>query len=473
MSEPVVSREDIPLKNGKISKKWYACDDDYFSGSKYINVAFGTLTVIITFALVIQIYYGDYQVVPHGSVASDSLECSKVGTSILKQGGNAIDAAIGTAFCLSVATPHLTGLDAEGVILIYNHKTKNNPVVIDFSHATVTSKNLPTLVMGLAYLHKNFGKLEWETLINPSVVLARKGVLVSKMLVQAITNSHAEDLFGRLEPGQFLIQKKLATRLEHIANISNPVLYSYLNQINETMLTVSIEKSKFRNYNIYTPHVNSIGPFLTEALQINDKLNFTKEDISKPDFIYHIAEIARHFYEKTSVNDVFHEGTISNVGVMDIDDTYVSLVTGMYQFFGSGKKTLLGYVEDIKNKGTLSTRIPILITDSQYICGKRMVFGVNNIATAIQIINSLIIGNENGTESIEAPRFHIGSNGTVGIEDYHLPSFNDEVLKYLEILTLKPYEVPEPYESSNIVEKLKDELSSHSDSRGGGIASRF
>lgn len=52
------------------------------------------------------------QVVPHGSVASDSLECSKVGTSILKQGGNAIDAAIGTAFCLSVATPHLTGLDA-------------------------------------------------------------------------------------------------------------------------------------------------------------------------------------------------------------------------------------------------------------------------------------------------------------------------------------------------------------------------
>lgn len=57
--------------------------------------------------------------------------------------------------------------------------------------------------------------------------------------------------------------------------------------------------------------------------------------------------------------------------------------------------------------------------------------------------------------------------------DYHLPSFNDEVLKYLEILTLKPYEVPEPYESSNIVEKLKDELSSHSDSRGGGIASRF
>lgn len=92
----------------------------------------------------------------------------------------------------------------------------------------------------------------------------------------------------------------------------------------------------------------------------------------------------------------------------------------MYQFFGSGKKTLLGYVEDIKNKGTLSTRIPILITDSQYICGKRMVFGVNNIATAIQIINSLIIGNENGTESIEAPRFHIGSNGTVGIEGTNL-----------------------------------------------------
>lgn len=52
------------------------------------------------------------QVVPHGSVATDSLECSSVGTQILKEGGNAVDAAIASTFCLAVVTPHLTSLDA-------------------------------------------------------------------------------------------------------------------------------------------------------------------------------------------------------------------------------------------------------------------------------------------------------------------------------------------------------------------------
>lgn len=52
------------------------------------------------------------QVVPHGSVATDSRECSEIGTSILKAGGNAVDAAIASAFCLALVNPHITGLDA-------------------------------------------------------------------------------------------------------------------------------------------------------------------------------------------------------------------------------------------------------------------------------------------------------------------------------------------------------------------------
>lgn len=45
-------------------------------------------------------------------------------------------------------------------------------------------------------------------------------------------------------------------------------------------------------------------------------------------------------------------------------------------------------------------------------------------------------------------------------------------MKYLEALG-DTFDVKEPYNSCNIVEKVNDELSSHSDSRGGGIASRF
>ena len=50
------------------------------------------------------------QLVPHGSVATDSAECSVVGTDIMKNGGNAVDAAIAATFCLGVVNPHVTGL---------------------------------------------------------------------------------------------------------------------------------------------------------------------------------------------------------------------------------------------------------------------------------------------------------------------------------------------------------------------------
>ncbi|ERL87238.1 hypothetical protein D910_04636 [Dendroctonus ponderosae] len=148
------TREDIPLKTGTKQSKWYNCNEDCMGGSKFINVAFGVLTIIVTIALIVQIYYGDYQVVPHGSVATDSLECSRVGTQILKQGGKAVDAAIASAFCLAVVAPHLTGLDAEGQVLIYSHRTRISPDLVDFSGSNVISDRMPRLVLGLAYIHQ-------------------------------------------------------------------------------------------------------------------------------------------------------------------------------------------------------------------------------------------------------------------------------------------------------------------------------
>ncbi|XP_056643252.1 glutathione hydrolase 7-like isoform X2 [Diorhabda sublineata] len=472
MSDTVVTREDIPLKKGKVNKKWYSCgEDDWISGSKYVNVAFGTLTVIITVALIIQIYYGDYQVVPHGSVASDSLECSKIGTSVLKNEGNSIDAAIATAFCLNVATPHLTSLDAEGQILIYNHRKKNPPVVITFSHNIVESKHLPTSVLGLAYIHKKFGFLPWRDLIYPAVNLARNGILIPKQLVQAVAQTKNYDVFGPLEAGQLLVQSDLATTLEHIANMSESVLHSYLEELNETALIETVIATKFMNFDIYVPQTDAtVGQFLVDALNIFQTMNLSETVFSDPVYAHELVDVVQYYQHKSenSTYRMFHEGTISNIAVMDTDDNYVSLVTGLYQLFGSGERTHLGYIEDIySNK--MSSRMPVLITDSRYVCERRYVFGVNNLGSALQIISNLLLHKENVTEAIEAPRLYIG-NWTVGFEGSHLPSFPEEIFEHSP---WKSNLVPEPYQSINIVVKYKDELSSHSDSRGGGIASRF
>lgn len=50
------------------------------------------------------------KLVPHGNVASDNAQCSQYGIDMLKIGGNAVDAAITTALCNSVALLHLSGL---------------------------------------------------------------------------------------------------------------------------------------------------------------------------------------------------------------------------------------------------------------------------------------------------------------------------------------------------------------------------
>uniref|UniRef100_A0A6P7FM53 Glutathione hydrolase 5 proenzyme-like n=1 Tax=Diabrotica virgifera virgifera TaxID=50390 RepID=A0A6P7FM53_DIAVI len=422
MSDTAVTREDIPLKKGKINRKWYTCgDEDCISGSKYVNIAFGTLTAIITLALIIQINYGDYQVVPHGSVASDSFECSKIGTSTLID-GNAIDAAIATAFCLSVTTPHLTGLDAEGQILIYNHRKKNPPLVINFSHKLLQSKDIPTSVLGLAYVHRKFGKLPWKNLVLPA------------------------------------------------ANLASVELHSLLRNFNETALTETVKVTKFKNFEIYVPQNDeSVGQFLVDALNELEKMNLNDAVFADPSYAHELVDVIQYYQHENTTYNLFHEGTISDVAVMDAEDNYVSLVTGMYQFFGSGKRSPDGYLQDKKDQDTMNSRMPVLILDGWYICGRRYVFSANNLGSALQIISNLLLHKENVTDAIEAPRLYIG-NWTVGFEASHRPYFPKEITEH------SPWKfniIPEPYQSINIVFKNKDELSSHSDSRGGGIASRF
>jgi hypothetical protein len=58
----------------------------------------------------------------HGAVASDHEICSQVGTSILRDGGNAVDAAVATILCLGVANPASSGLGGGAFILIHSDK---------------------------------------------------------------------------------------------------------------------------------------------------------------------------------------------------------------------------------------------------------------------------------------------------------------------------------------------------------------
>jgi gamma-glutamyltranspeptidase len=463
------TRENIPLQKGR-KKSLCSCNEDYLSGSKFINTAFGTLTVIITAALLLQIYYGDYQVEPHGSVATDSLECSKIGTSILKNGGNSVDATIASAFCLAVVTPHLTSLDGEGILLVYNHRTRLVPDVINFSGGSTDSRSLPRLVVGLAFVHQMFGSLPWKDLVQPAADLARKGFLIPKMLVQAIREAKTEDLYGRLEAGQLLRLEALSDSLQQIADIPEKELYSRITKDNRPSYGPAV-KLTFNEYDIYVPDAPSIGPAFLQNLRHLQTFNFTPSDTTLTEYVYRVAEVTQNLYDTLNLTSRFHEGTSTNVAAMDLDDTYASLTTGLHGLFGSGEITTGGYTLDVG--GAPCARLPIIITDANAICGRRLVLGANDAALASQLVMALLVAGENVSTAVEAPRFHILADGSMGIEGAHSPAFDEDVLKYLETLTASPVLEAEPYASSNVVEKVKDDLNSHSDSRGGGIASRF
>lgn len=53
-----------------------------------------------------------------GAVASESAVCSKIGTSLLQKGGNAVDALVGTVFCIGVIGMYHSGIGGGGFMIV-------------------------------------------------------------------------------------------------------------------------------------------------------------------------------------------------------------------------------------------------------------------------------------------------------------------------------------------------------------------
>lgn len=83
--------------------------------------------------------------------------------------------------------------------------------------------------------------------------------------------------------------------------------------------------------------------------------------------------------------------------------------------FGSKEMTEFGFMLD-GLKYAPCTRLPLIVVDSRFICGRRMVLGAADPAEAAQVLFSLIITLQNVTIAIEAPRFKQFLNGTIGLE---------------------------------------------------------
>src|SRR6516165_5857533 len=201
-----------------------------------------SLSMLVILAASVQAASGsDTVTANNGVVVTVSAPASDVGLAVLKDGGNAVDAAVATAFALAVTHPAAGNIGGGGFMLV--HPAKGEPTVFEYretapaaAHKTMFKKGdtpyshrivgVPGTVRGMELAHKKFGKLAWKSVVMPAVMLADKGFVLDKhhagslngVLKSAKELAELQRVFGKLDDsawaaGDRLIQPDLAKTL--------------------------------------------------------------------------------------------------------------------------------------------------------------------------------------------------------------------------------------------------------------------
>jgi gamma-glutamyltranspeptidase/glutathione hydrolase len=144
----------------------------------------------------------------NGMVITTSAPASDVGAAILKKGGNAVDAAVATAFALAVTHPSAGNIGGGGFMVI--RLADGSSTTIDYRERapmrstqtmyldstgkiarqlTATgylAPGVPGTVRGLALAHSKYGKRAWKDDLMPAVELAEKGFVLSPALARSL-----------------------------------------------------------------------------------------------------------------------------------------------------------------------------------------------------------------------------------------------------------------------------------------------
>ncbi len=191
----------------------------------------------------------------NGMVASAHVQASKVGTAILKSGGNSADAAIATFFTLAVVHPFAGNLGGGGFAIIResdgkNHALdfrekaplkadrdmyldQNSDVIKGLSTLGHLASGVPGSVAGMVKMHEKLGSMAWKKLLQPAVNLAENGVVLTSGQARGMNNT--KDLFQEInglntpyfvkpngkewKEGELFIQKDLAESLKRIRDL--------------------------------------------------------------------------------------------------------------------------------------------------------------------------------------------------------------------------------------------------------------
>jgi gamma-glutamyltranspeptidase/glutathione hydrolase len=197
----------------------------------------------------------------NGMVSSQERLATEAGLEVLKEGGNAVDAAVTVGFTLAVTLPRAGNIGGGGFMLVHLAKS-NETFAIDYrekapkaasrdmflntsgevdpekSQYSYLAVGVPGTVAGLTMALEKYGTISLERALKPAIELAEKGFPVSEdlhsVLVQAQKRMQASSASMSIfykeggvpyEIGEILVQKDLARSLKQIAKEGSAAFY--------------------------------------------------------------------------------------------------------------------------------------------------------------------------------------------------------------------------------------------------------
>ena len=290
----------------------------------------------------------------HGMVASQEVRATQIGVEVLRQGGNAVDAAVAVGFALAVTHPSAGNLGGGGFMLVHL-ADRHESVAIDYretapqamtrdsfldangeadprkSRDSGLGVGVPGTVAGLWLAHQTYGsgKLTFAQLIEPAIRLARDGIAVTGDLADSLPRAQprlvrwpsSAKIFLKadgvaLGEGDRLVQPDLAASLEAIAHdgprgfYEGPVAEKIVASVREAggvMTTDDLKNYRaivrkpvtgtYRGYEIVSmPPPSSGGVHLIEMLNVLELFDLERMGLGSVDSLHLMIETMRRAY---------------------------------------------------------------------------------------------------------------------------------------------------------------------------------
>ncbi len=279
-----------------------------------------------------------------GMVVASQSDATRAGVAMLAAGGNAIDAAVASAFAIGVTQPFSSGIGGGAFILIRladgevvaidaretapgaadRNMYVRPGVAEDASVVGALSIGTPGMVAGLALALERYGTLPLAQVLAPAIRLAREGFAIGPYHVEMMDweRPQLEDRFPEtlrvqyppegvaLEPGWRLVQPELANTLALIAAHGPRAFYegkiaeAIVNHVQEGGGLITLEdlssyapkvrealRGSYRGYDIHSfPPPSSGGVALIESLNILEGFELAKCGAGSSASIHRIVE---------------------------------------------------------------------------------------------------------------------------------------------------------------------------------------